>query len=908
MSDIPKDDDGGGASSPKDAEQSVRHTMSIIHPPIPRSSPPSPGQRRKQAKLEERAAHLKRRNADVKEKVREVRKRQESIDSMASAHMIAQFVQVNERRQRHLDQIRERARTLRSYLLSPRSKSQTGAHTMDHGPGLLFSREQIEISTDDNSDLEDFQLYSESEQRSLRTIQHAVRQRLLRSALADADLSRIVDGVLDFSFSYEESVDLVTTRAGEPLCNLLAALGLPTTGKGYQWFMYSVVLISEFHDSTDIDYFSQPGYNVHVRGSEGNPLSTHLPIILYRSAIRIFCQLQKMLRLPLASIMLQIATPRLVLARYWRQYHFYFLLYKLNHRRALRSIADHAFDIASTHERILKSLEGQSRRDFRLRAREFERYSRLLLMTTPADDVSWATIGVDREVFCNEVKGLAKSPKSTEERLATEVQHSPHQLADDYHRHRVTGVGLFTGAEEYFIPPTVRTSKWRQFFFNMYSEDLAKLSQSRCPMVLRTGFRSGKKSSSNFQLNEVVEMMNPGFKPQFVHQSDPHFYSWCDGKLRDLFNQYYSYCKFTRGREDLKGTIDNFDELSSLYNLNEVETVDVGQFRTYLKLFMLLLMQLLLFASVDTGATLSFVMDIEDDTEEILFKFNCLYNDLESALCTKWASYCLLRSVESFARFENMYQAAVSKGYRGALRAHFPQHRFALFYQFVYRNSGSKSDAHQFVISSICGVQSEPDFDKEVVREDALEFFTKVLVNYLTGDMQLPTCEKLRRNKLFDIELFSLFHEELTHLSTRAQKLFVLSYLSSMLNLNCKQSESLLKVIDRSDSILAIGHHIDVLQPSLSEFQWKFLSKLVIEISGSWPLLQIFHQKLRDACLDFENSPKLILGNFPHLASNWMQLHEQMVGCCRKFYMLYYPILNWIYADMGCPQFAQERS
>lgn len=909
------DDEDSVPSSPQDPEQSIRYSMSMLHLPMTRNSPPSPNQERKQAQLRERAAVLKRRNADVKQKVREVRKRQEAYESMTSSNMLMQLAQANERRRRHLEQIRERARTLRTYTMSihkPRSQSslETGQIALDDSlKGSLEADSPIRpllipltlpLDADFTRELRKF---TDLECKSARVIQRAIR---LKRALSNPDTLTIVEGVLNLDKPYKESVDLVIGSSAKALPNLFDCFGLPTpqSRRSYSWFLYSIVLMCDFHESCSTNFSKHPGFNVLVSGSPKNVLTTQLPIILYRCATKIFCELRKILLLPIHLARLPFHISRLTLARYWREYHYYFVLYKLNHRQALREIADQAFDIASTQSRIVKSLEGKMEKSFKQRVRYFAQCSHFLDMWSQPQDIPWASIGISRETLCSEITRLAKPLKKAKEtnRHASEMLYDPFLLDDDLHLNSV--LSLSRGGETYLVPPNIGTLAWRKYFFDFYLHDLALIARMRCPNVLHTGHRIKSRQQNIICLEEIMQMMNqsPDMSSKPL-KNDISFFSSCDEKLRSLFESYFAYCKYIGDPEDLRDTFKNFDQLCSLYNLREIKTVDAAQFRTYLKLFMLLLMQLLLFANVDSTATLSFVVDVENDAPDILFKFNCLYEDLESALSAKWASLCLLRDLKSFLRFENLYQMACVDCFRANLGLDFPQLKFSKFYQFIFLNCRSRSDAYESALWMVCGTHSECKFDKDSTNQYAWKYFSQVLVTFIISDPHLSVAQKFQKHKVKDIKLLSLFSDRLASLRRRIQALLILSCLASMLNLNRTQSVVLMKAINRSENFSSLYHDLEVLKSSLSKFKWTYLIESISKITERWPLLDLFTEKLHDTFLSAGRSLGLFDNNFLHYSNEWLSLYGEVVSFCDTFYVTYYNILNWIYMDLGNPKF-----
>lgn len=877
--------------------------MNMLHLAI-RNSPPSPNQLRKQAQIRERTEFLRRKNADIKHKVQQVKQRQELMESMASSNMLVQWAQANERRQRHLERVQERARTLRS--TQKKQKLASGLATSV----VLDAHTQLEWPAPPPGQLaQEFEhrTYTQQELNSAKVIQRAMRRQLLRLALSNPQIVEFVNGVLDSSIPYEKSVTLLAGTSATLLSSLLRALGLPAAGlvNGYSWFLYSVALISDFKEFSQMSASGHPGFNVNVSGSSKNALTIHLPIILYRLATRIFCEIKKLTDSQFEKVVLPFGTARLTLVRCWRQYHYYFILFKLNHRQALREIAEQALDIATTHERIIRTLGQNQERGFRQKVTFFDQSNRYLRTWRLPDDAHWASIGVDKEVLCREIIRAHRVLQKVKEknRSSTELLYDPFLLADDHHQHSV--LTFSRGGDTYAVPPDIGILNWRSYFLRLYSKDLATLALKQSPLTLHTGSRKlNTQDLLAVDLQEIVKMMHPEDTTSILLQGD-QFFTSCDRKLRSLFDRYYSYCKFIGDHDELEDTLQSLYRLSSLYNLSEVKCVDAPNARTYLKLFMLLLMQLLLTASVDNSAALSFVVDIENTSENVQFSLECLCRDLESALAAKWASHCALRSVTSFIRFENMYQMAGANNLRDNLGTNAPQLRFSSFYQFIFKNSRCTSDIQGVALSMVCGTQMEPDFDKEGLSDSALDYFTGIVLAFLTSAVQSPVDEKMRQHKIAETKMLSLFVQVLENFSRRVQNLLILSTLASTLNLNKCKSTELLQLISDSESLSDYPQMLTAMEKSLSSFQWNYLLQSVSHLmDGDWELLDLFAEKLLDAFLHINGPSEKLNGNFLHYNSEWVSLYGELVEFCKAFYVLYHPVLNWIHMDLGRPTFA----
>lgn len=880
MNEFP-DDDESGPSSPQDSELSV-YSLSMLH-----SMPPSPNQLRKQAQLHERTEFLRRKNADIKQKVQRVRERQELMESMASSNMIMQLSQANERRQKHLKRVQEKARTLRS---TRKKQKLSLSVVLDVHTELS---EEYDLTREERD-------YSILEVESIRVIQRAIKTKLLRLALADTSVLHFIDEVLSTKMSYQRSVTMLAGDATNQIQAFLRALRLPSAGQNgnYSWFLYSVALITDFHESTKLSATGHPGFNMNVKGSSRNGLLIHLPIILYRLALQIFCEFKKLFRCSLQSVLLPISMSRLRIARLWRQYHYFFFLFKLNHRSALRDIAEQALDIASTHERIMRALDRTHEKGFRQRATYFDRSMRFLSSWKQPQNIQWASIGIDQEVTCKEITRAHRISEKEKERCKarTEMFYDPFLLADD--SHRKSPLTLSRGSDSFVVPPNVDTLSWRKHFLDAYSGDLRSMTLLRTPLELHTGSRVITHKLKITSLEETMNLMNSkGETP-----TTTEFFRLCDQKLRSLFKGYYLFCKLIAEPEDLEDTLKSFHQLCSLYNLSGIESVDTANARTYLKLFILLLMQLLLIASVDSSAALEFVLAIEN-CEDVQLSFEFLHRDLTSVLSAKWASHCVISSVQNFIKFENIYQMAGPNCLRDDLGLSFPALRFSPLYEFIYMNSRCNSELENIATSAICGTQMQPQFEKEAFKESTLGFFKGVLVNFFVTDCQISVNEKLITGKICSIKLFSLFEKEIRTLARECQIVLLLSIMASTLNLKKGTSTRLQDIIESCENYKLTTQMFSSMKDSLSEFQWHYLQHLTSRFGErDFELPALFEQKLLNAFLA-ANREERLNKNFQHFSNDCECLYSKISQFCEKFYLLYYPILNWIHMDLGSPDF-----
>ncbi|SGZ46560.1 CIC11C00000005420 [Sungouiella intermedia] len=889
------DEDDSLPSSPQDTEPSPRYIMMLRRELA--SSPLSPNQLRKQAHLSDRAANLKRKNEDVKQKVLEVRRRQEALESMAASQMVVQFAQANERRRRHLEQIRERARALRSYWRRKRED-------LFDLPGVPYPSEYSrfvsfdngELAPDNDSSVDDEKKYTSIQISAARTIQRAIRKKILEKALSDRTAQSLVNSVMDFKLSYSQAIALLTGRQSKYISNLLKALGLPYTANvnGYVWFLYSIALISDFQEFTEKETASHPGFNVNINNKKRNTLTSVLPIVLYRYATRIFYELRRIQNMPLEKVKLAICLPRLTLARYWREYHYFFVLFKFNHAQAMKDIAEEALDIAATQQRIMRSLEGKEERSFRDRIHLFGNFNQLLSFSK-YKSVSWAEIG-DKRRLSKEILSIASHLDKLNERGRNEPEllYDASLITDDNHLNLV--VTISRGEVNFAIPPDVAISSWRQFFFEYYQQKLLDISQSRCPSSMRSGSRSVPQTQSGFSMSEVLKL---SAIKQLSFAEGESFLSRCDRKLRHIFNRYYAYCQHIGDADDLHDTWKNYDQLCSLYILSEIKTVEIGQAQSYFKLFMLLLMQLLNFASVDDSAALEFVVEIEKSIDNLLVNFDFLYQNLEASLNAKWVSHCVIRDVDSFITFENFYQMAGSNCYRDNLNTNFPQLRFSQFYQFVFMNSKSKCNARLAALMIIGGTKSRPR--QLSINERALRFFSIVIVNFLSSDLHFAAKQKFEYHHVDEISLLTLMQSQLKTLTSTFRDLFLLSCLASMLHLSKKQAFTLRSLAENYDDVWSI-QHLSGMQKHLSDFQWKYMVQALLQLSErKLKVFDIFTTKLRDALMSTGGPQDFFDKNFPYFAGEWRDIHGNIGNMCTVFYVLYRPILNWIYSDLGCP-------
>lgn len=806
-------------------------------------------QQRKQASLREKSAILRRKNEDILAKAREARMRQQTLESVAGAHMLMRFSKATERRMRHLDEIRERARNLRRF-----EKERLGLRKTSNMNN--FDHSKVEQNVGKQNDRIVCFPYDDDK---VRTVQRAIRRQNLRKVIQNLEKSHFILAILEKQVSFPQAVCMVRTKGCNiaDLENLLRCLRLPPLGNGYSWFLYAIVLLSDFHDSLQGHFGTHPGFNVNVSPNSGeNAVSVHLPILLYHSAVRLFCLLEQITTQHLEDIFQPFSSSRLRLARAWRTYHYFFAVYKQNHRNALRKIAGQALDIASTHQRILALRTGHKETGI---AMFFERS--LVSLNIWRNPSSWATIGIDPEQLCSEIRQIsAKSEKGP-----YEISYDPTQL------HGLSScVTIQQGEMSFSIPPNVPVLTWRQFWF-------LKFREPKSPS-LRSGRGAYAISTTEVSGDEMMELRRKTLRKT---RSPELTLKQSEAKLRSVFDGYLEFCEHIGDTDEFRKVGQNYNELYSLYQIETIANKQLTE--KYFRPLLLLTVELLQFAGVERSQ-MKALLDADFSLESFAYDLVVVCESLETTLFVKWMHWCRPRNHQQFILFENTYQLTGIQC-RANLGTDFPHLRFGLFYHFVYKNSRVGFDPLLIISATALG----PRLAQSVRCNNAKAFFRAVFVHYFTSDMHLLMRAKNQKTK--EIALFSLVETQINSLSAKVRKYLLGSWMCALLNLLQKKADKLVHILEHPD--------LDGL-PSLrlSHFQQNYLTESIGKMALDSPL-RLFTSKMQAAFLHGVGAN--FAKNFRHFAPELEELQREITNFTHSFYELYHPLLNWIHMDLGSP-------
>lgn len=844
-------------------------------------------QQRKEAFLREKTAILRQRNEDTQSKALEARRRRQAFQAVASSHMLMQIAEAKKRRLRHLEEVKERARILRHYALrkeaSNRKDFSEVLEERDMSPGSL---PRSPGACDQSTQFQDVPL------AKVKIIQRAVRRYQLQLAWRNKSCFDVIGNVLGIDVNFPYAMDVIR-KSPNPLNNLFLAMGLPTSGpNGYSWAMYGIVLVSEFQDSVR-GLCDHPGFNVNIPKQLGpkqmNWVSLHLPALVYHATIRLLTQLKQILALPFQDILLPISILRLRFARSWRTYHYLFSIYKHNHLSQLKLLADHASSINNVQQRILLD-QGVATDSLQTHLKVIN-HTMVHLSFIPADySVPWALMGYSRYRLIYEILQTSHAYLKTKKIKGPcyGVSFDPSQVHNGD-----SVVSFLVDNADFSIPPGISTLKWRKFWYQKFRDDL-KTQSLGVPISLRSGRRfTRSKPIHVITGTDLMELGNlEHLQPVALGSNNVVDLKELDSELRSLFEKYYEYCQHIGEISELTPTRDSYNELRSLYRISATSLECNKLTADYFRLVLLLLKQVLQYSGVDVKE----VEQLVDGIKEYHSFFDNLLNvcgTLETALFAKWVSYCQPQTLARFQLFENTYQFTTLQIFRGSLGTDFPHIRFRGFYQFIYNNSRHLFKGQFKPQTTILATEQGPQFDKAAPDENASLFFRSVFVDFLTNDANMLAGSKLLKHSIAEIQLMVLFEEAVTRLTVKTQALTVASWISSMLNLSARDSRALYhSFATTADYQLPKSVH-------LSQFQQRYWEQSLCKLQGPDRVLNLFAAKMQAALLDELGQAKY--RNFRALAGELQALQSEISSICDEFYMLYRPILNWIYLDLGRP-------
>lgn len=826
---------------------------------------------RKLVNLAERTAQLRRRNQMVVAKVQETKRRQQALEALNSAEMLLLMTRASERRLRHLELVREKARILRLFL---------------------------EKRNSDLQDTEALALWGDADEEEtlevldplLLVISRVVRRYKLRKALRSRQCRLYFDKILRFEVLFSDAVLLLRLPAIGCIENLLHCLGLPDSGDdSYKWFLYSIALIGDFHDSLGSSFDMHPGFNVNLK--KASPTSVHLPIMLYHLAVRMFF----MLRLFSDKDIHPFSCRRLQFARYWRFYHFLFAIYRDNHKHALREIADEAFSIASTQHRILEAYDllrtGDGSKD-RMRLFKCTR-ANLEALKTP-QELPWALVGVSSESFCEDLKSVSGYCKSLRESAGNSLMYDDNFAADTETPCDEPQTLQF-GPDAFTVPPMTSIANWRIQWFAKFKNELMSLQNTNTPANIRTGFVSCDRAGEIVEAQDVKRFFSEVDEAE-VSGNNVTFEKKAHrlvARLKGLFCFYFELCKHIGKGSLLHHAEINYLELCASYELKvEKESEKLAQ--NYVKLLLLLVLQLVEIAGLSNPEATQLARSVDEPNEDFLVRSRMMIEDLFIAAQTSWANLCTFPTSQEFFVFENVMQLVSNESFRRSLGNDFPHLRFSEFYHFLYEYGGPLS--HVFDPLLVVAAKERGLVIDGASRNDkARNYFHKAFMRFFFADLRTSSDERMVG--LRECKLLFHFDDEIHTMLDQARGLVLALTLSTALGLSQGAASELHRYLEHHNGPtgLEVPH-------AMTDFQISYISTQLCKLDDGEPnIIDAFTERIQKAMLN-EHTETMLRKNVRHFTSDLLGLQKRIGTFTSLFYELYYPVLNWIHVDLGLPK------
>lgn len=824
--------------------------------------------------LKEKTALLRRKNQSIQEKVRNARRRHETLELMAGAHMLMQLSGADERRSAHLEKVRRRAQKSRSFLAShiqPVNSDDAvdgidGSGGVQRCPDLVWSIQKVQ-----------------EERPALRHLKREIwpqkaRNRLLAGAVAYLGLKKhtveLINNILAQKYSFSEAVDLLESLEVAHLKNVL--LLFFSSLHGYRWFLYSIVLMADFHDSRSSDQNSHPGFNINT--ADTDPISTHLPVLLFQLLTRVFFLLRECLVNNYAPFSIQ----RLRLARLWRYYHFLFPIYKLKHRHALKEIAKDALDITNTQQRIMISYqwntgqlsdpERESNEKIQhathRRSHYFERTLFSLGALRRVFPPSYIRIGVSGDDVIRDIRGASQVCRLLA--LKSKITFDP-EIFDQQRTHQHY-LCILVGTKMFCVPPGVSVEKWRKFWWTKYEKEL--ISEQNAPAELRSGFLARKMSPtlSGAELGEI-------FRPLPLPNSSRRLVLG----LQRVIASFIEFCKFAGETKEADAVQQNLAELRSSCSLTDLDE-NHACLTSYLRLLVLLLVQISDIADCDGFGTRD-LLDAELDNVRIAD----ICSQAHSAVCVRWGIVCHM-TAEEFVTFENLLQYSSTADLRRNLGNDVLQLRFLDFYHFLYAHVPGLTGCFDY-LSGVVSTEHKLELKRATPDAHASQFFRNALFGAVSRN--LHEIKAFRETRLFSGVL-----ERINNVSRQLKGFFLASSICLVLGAGPAAALAAAKATQGGNPEFELKKF--VTSAPLSDFQKQYATLLIDKFfRGEASVLTQLNEKFSQLFCQPELPTAQLAANFRFFAQNFAAIHAEMLQICAIFYRVNYPVLNSIFKDLG---------
>lgn len=284
-----------------------------------------------------------------------------------------------------------------------------------------------------------------------------------------------------------------------------------------------------------------------------------------------------------------------------------------------------------------------------------------------------------------------------------------------------------------------------------------------------------------------------------------------------------------------------------------------------------------------------------DTSVDLLAHLHNICDDLESLIFHKWVHKCRFVSATDFIRFENMFQLAGIGTYRKAIGTDFPHLRFRKFYLFIYKTSEEIKNLSP--ASIVAATSTFPVLFKSTVRKQVELFYRKSFILFYLDDVMVSASEKMKRYAVNEIKLIRLFQNEMMALSKRANALLKSVWLSMTCQLSRSAFKTILRILlEKEGDLCEALSAAKMKKMKLSEFQERHLTQTVKNPNKKF--VHLVSGKVREALLKGDKAT--LERNFPGFGAELWLLYREISEFSESLYVLYHPILNWIYEDLGC--------
>lgn len=345
---------------------------------------------------------------------------------------------------------------------------------------------------------------------------------------------------------------------------------------------------------------------------------------------------------------------------------------------------------------------------------------------------------------------------------------------------------------------------------------------------------------------------------------------------------------------------------------------------------------------------------LEDDsqfTNEHMIDIVLFYQGTDIIIHDLWLRKCYASYENDIAGFASAMCLASSyygpQVYHVNRSTNSPHLRYPKFYEFLYQNDytfgtniGSNFEALFKASNSIPSLEVRVGQSRNV---KSSEYFQKIFASFLVSDNK-GSIESLMSKKSSENELTKLFTQELKTLIIESRSVLITGIVLAIVgqvysqvqvvgntckrkNLNYYMNgvgEKLFKYVKsrlekescslqmreihqliKSTILENLQEHVDIDSSSI-EFHEKFLVTYLAKDIGTASTENIvvartLQDKLVKVLSETNEPSRLIRGNFIHLYNETMNLKKSFEAFFRGFYGLYFPILDWIYEDIGTP-------